>query len=88
MLKNGKPDEIYLLVEDDQMPYWLPENVKVINVSKQALREACEKYGILVQKNEVGDWGLSKYDFRRVHHYLYDEGRDKNKANSEDDPWN
>ena len=20
--------------------------------------------------------------------YLYDEGRDKNKANSEDDPWN
>jgi len=35
MLKNGRPDEIYLLVEDDQMPYWLPENVKVINVSHQ-----------------------------------------------------
>ena len=35
MLKNGNPDEIYLLVEDDQMPYWLPENVKVINVSHQ-----------------------------------------------------
>ncbi len=72
---------------DDEF-YSIDRTCKMINVSKQALREACEKYGILVQKNEVGDWGLSKYDFRRVHHYLYDEGRDKNKANSEDDPWN
>ena len=72
---------------DDEF-YSIDRTCKMINVSKQALREASEKYGILVQKNEVGDWGLSKYDFRRVHHYLYDEGRDKNKANSEDDPWN
>ena len=72
---------------DDEF-YSIDRTCKMINVNKQALREACEKYGILVQKNEVGDWGLSKYDFRRVHHYLYDEGRDKNKANSEDDPWN
>ena len=35
MLLNGKPDEIYLLIEDDKFPYWLPSNVKTINVSRQ-----------------------------------------------------
>ena len=35
MLMNGKPDEIYLLIEDDKFPYWLPSNVKTINVSRQ-----------------------------------------------------
>ena len=35
MLKNGKPDLIYLLIEDDQFPFWLPSNVKTINVSGQ-----------------------------------------------------
>lgn len=35
MLKNGKPDLIYLLIEDYKFPYWLPSNVKTINVSGQ-----------------------------------------------------
>ena len=35
MLKNGKPDLIYLLIEDDKFPFWLPSNVKTINVSGQ-----------------------------------------------------
>ncbi len=35
MLKNGKPDVIYLLIEDDKMPYWLPDMVKCINVRGQ-----------------------------------------------------
>ena len=35
MLMNGKPDLIYLLIEDDKFPYWLPSNVKTINVSGQ-----------------------------------------------------
>ena len=35
MLKNGKPDLIYLLIEDDKFPFWLPSNVKTINVSDQ-----------------------------------------------------
>ena len=35
MLMNGKPDLIYLLIEDDKFPFWLPSNVKTINVSGQ-----------------------------------------------------
>ena len=35
MLMNGKPDLIYLLIEDEKFPYWLPSNVKTINVSGQ-----------------------------------------------------
>ena len=35
MILNGKPDRIYLLIEDDEFPEWLPPIVKVINVGKQ-----------------------------------------------------
>ena len=35
MILNGKPDRIYLLIEDDEFPEWLPPIVKVVNVGKQ-----------------------------------------------------
>lgn len=35
LLLNGNVDEVWLLIEDDEFPSWLPENVHVINVSDQ-----------------------------------------------------
>lgn len=35
MIKNGHPDKIYLLIEDDQFSEWLPDIVETINVSGQ-----------------------------------------------------
>lgn len=35
MIKNGHPDKIYLLIEDDQFSEWLPDIVETINVSDQ-----------------------------------------------------
>ena len=35
LLANSSVDEIYLLIEDDKFPEWLPETVKTINVSGQ-----------------------------------------------------
>ena len=35
MLLNGHPDKIYFLIEDDEFPEWLPEQVQTINVIHQ-----------------------------------------------------
>ena len=35
MIKNGHPDKIYLLIEDDQFSEWLHDIVETINVSGQ-----------------------------------------------------
>lgn len=35
MLLNGHPDKIYLLIEDDKFPEWLPQQVETINVRDQ-----------------------------------------------------
>lgn len=35
MLKNGGADKIYLIIEDDAFPEWMPEEVEVINFSGQ-----------------------------------------------------
>ena len=35
MIRNGHPDKIYLLIEDDQFSEWLPDIVETINVSGQ-----------------------------------------------------
>lgn len=35
MIRNGHPDKIYLLIEDDQFSEWLPDIVETINVSDQ-----------------------------------------------------
>ena len=39
------------------------------------------------QRNEVGEWGLTRYDLRKLHHTLYHEDR-KNSSNQKDEePW-
>lgn len=35
MVLNTNVDKIYLLIEDDVFPYWLPDKVETINVSNQ-----------------------------------------------------
>lgn len=35
MLINGGIDEVWIMAQDDFLPYWVPENVHVLNVSSQ-----------------------------------------------------
>ena len=39
MLKNGRPDLIYLLIEDDSFPYPVPDCVMIANISGQGFFE-------------------------------------------------
>ena len=43
--------------------------------------------GVKPRRNEIGDYGLVKYDVRKLHNSLYYEGRDNEKKTKEDDPW-
>ena len=46
LLKNGNIDKVFLMIEDDEIGFWLPENVKTVNVSrwKEALDPAGPNY--------------------------------------------
>ena len=45
-LLNGHIDDIYLMIDEDEYPGWLPDNVHTINVAKQLWfkREECPNY--------------------------------------------
>lgn len=35
MLTNGNIDEVWIMTQDDYLPFWVPDNVHVLNVSNQ-----------------------------------------------------
>ncbi len=61
----------------------------LLELDKAALRKKCEQYGIQPRRNEIGDYGLVKYDVRKLHNLLYYEDRDRTDKPSakDDDPW-
>ena len=67
--------------------YTILQLCSLLDLSKQELKEKCEQYGVKPRRNEIGDYGLVKYDVRKLHNILYYEGRDNEKKNKEDDPW-
>ena len=64
--------------------YTLSEVCKLLQLDKTTLRQKCEAYDIKPRQNEIGDWGLVKYDIRKLHNQLYHENRYDKK---EEDPW-
>ena len=75
----------YINYKDLDEFYTLKGVCQLLKMDKETLRKKCEQYDIRPQRNEVGDWGLSRYDLRRLHNFLYQEGKDA--SGKEDDPW-
>ena len=70
--------------------YTIQQLCKLLDFTKQGLKEKCEQYGVKPRRNEIGDYGLVKYDVRKLHNSLYHEGRDRGnekRTQKEDDPW-
>lgn len=68
--------------------YTISQLCSLLTLSKPELKEKCEQYGVKPRRNEIGDYGLVKYDVRKLHKRLYYEGRDnEKKVQKEDDPW-
>ena len=66
--------------------YTVDELVDLLGLDKATLKEKCSQYGIKPRRDEIGQWGLVKYDVRKLHNALYYEDR-TNGRKAEDDPW-
>ena len=67
--------------------YTIKELCNLFRMSKKELQEKCAEYDILPRRNEIGDWGLVKYDVRKLHNLLYHEKNGKKNQAEDDDPW-
>ena len=76
----------YICYSDLEEFYTLKGVGNLLKMDKETLKQNYRRYDITPQRNEIGDWGLSRYDLRRLHNFLYKEG--KGSANGKtDDSW-
>lgn len=71
---------------DDEF-YTLKRVCHLLEFDKVTLKEKCEEYAIRPQRNEVGEWGLTRYDLRKLHHTLYHEDRKNSGGQKDEGPW-
>lgn len=64
--------------------YTISECTELFEMNKDQLKAKCEQYSVLPVRNESGQFGFVKYDFRTLHNKLYYEDR---KEQKEEDPW-
>lgn len=76
----------YIHYNDLEEFYTLKSVCSLLKMDKDTLKQSCKRYDINPQRNEVGDRGLSRYDLRRLHNFLYKEGRPGSNGKG-DDPW-
>lgn len=77
----------YINYNDLKEFYTIKEVCSLFRMSKENLRAKCAKYDIQPRRNEIGEWGLVKYDVRKLHNFLYHEGNSGKRQDVEDDPW-
>lgn len=76
----------YICYNDLEEFYTLKSVCNLLKMDKENLKQSCKRYDINPQRNEIGDWGLSRYDLRRLHNFLYKEEKSL-AARKDDDPW-
>jgi len=75
----------YLTLKDF---YSIQETCELFGVEKAALKAKCEECRIMPVRNEQGEAGFVKYDFRKLHYALYcEERRNQQEFQQEWDPW-
>lgn len=67
--------------------YTLKEICNMLDLDKSFLHSASEESGIRPQQNEYGDWGFSLYNFRALHHWMYDNYNEKDTVRGNNGPW-
>ena len=76
----------YISYSDLNEFYSIKEVCRLLEMDKENLRKSCEKYNVKPSRNEIGDWGLTCHDLRRLHNFLYKA--EKNLVErKDDDPW-
>lgn len=65
--------------------YTIPEVCKLFKTEKSELKAKCSQYSIQPKANEIGEFGLVRYDVRKLHNAIYHES--DGNAPWEADPW-
>lgn len=79
------PNVSYIDYRDLEEFYTIQEVCDLFDMRKEELKKKCAQYDIAPRRNEIGDYGLVKYDVRKLHNYLYHEA--ENDRSRADDPW-
>ena len=61
--------------------YTIPQLCQLFCMDKSALKRKCEQYAVRPRRNENREYGLVKYDVRKLHSATYHEDE------VDDDPW-
>ena len=77
----------YIRYEDLKEFYTIKEVCCLFCMEKKELKEKCAEYDISPRRNEIGEWGIVKYDVRKLHNLLYHEDDRRRNPAVEDDPW-
>ena len=67
--------------------YIKKEICDMLDLDKNFLHAACEESGIRPQQNQYGEWGFSLYNFRALHHWMYDTYNEKGTVKAGNGPW-
>ena len=74
-------------VDLDKDFYTIKEICDMLDLDKSFLHSACEESGIRPQQNQYGEWGFSLYNFRAIHHWMYDNYNEKGTLKAGNGPW-
>ena len=77
----------YINYNDLKEFYIIPELCHLFQMVKGSLQRKCEQYDVKPRRNEIGDYGLVKYDVHKLHNAIYHEGDGRQRLCEEDDPW-
>lgn len=77
----------YIKYEDLKEFYTIKEVCSLFRMEKKELKEKCTQYDISPRRNEIGEWGLVKYDVRKLHNLLYHEKDGRRDLSEADNPW-
>ena len=65
--------------------YTIPEVCELFEMEKSELKVKCRQYDVHPRRNEIGEFGLVKYDVRKLHNAIYYENI--RSSDWEEDPW-
>ncbi|MBQ9852210.1 MAG: hypothetical protein IJO37_04775 [Ruminiclostridium sp.] len=57
--------------------YTINRLCSLFQMDRDTLKERCKQFDITPRRNDIGEIGLVRYDIRRLHNFIYYEGREK-----------
>lgn len=83
----------YIDYRDMKEFYTIDEICRLFEMDKQTLRQYADKYGVVPQEDQYGNWGYRKVLVRKLHNFICKEQKTDNRPDGSrlpsrrDNPW-